>query len=149
MFKNKVDTYLRRAGYTWMKHVGLSISQWLPCPLAIWAFVLVLLNLGKSKSDGGNSKYMGLRPDCSRRVDEAGQESSIVLHKLFRCSLSWHMVSVARSNERSIARVNRPEARLALRPVLSIMFHRPDHGKCPILTNQGWYYRLSSLLDVE
>ena len=36
MFKNKVDTYLRRAGYT----VGLSISQWLPCPLAILAFGL-------------------------------------------------------------------------------------------------------------
>ena len=35
MFKNKVDTYLRR-----MNIVGLSISQWLPCPLAIWAFGL-------------------------------------------------------------------------------------------------------------
>ena len=32
MFKNKVDTYLR--------NVGLSISQWLPCPFAIWAFAL-------------------------------------------------------------------------------------------------------------
>ena len=40
MFKNKVDTYLRRAGYTWMNIVGLSISQWFPCPLAIWAFGL-------------------------------------------------------------------------------------------------------------
>ena len=40
MFKNKVDTYLRRVGYTWMKDVGLSISQWLRCPLAIWAFAL-------------------------------------------------------------------------------------------------------------
>ena len=36
MFKNKVDTYLRRAGYMQMNIVGLSISQWLPCPLAIW-----------------------------------------------------------------------------------------------------------------
>ena len=27
MFKKKVHTYLRRAGYTWMKNVGLSISQ--------------------------------------------------------------------------------------------------------------------------
>ena len=33
MFKNKVDAYLRR-----MNVVGLSIGQWLPCPLAIWAF---------------------------------------------------------------------------------------------------------------
>ena len=32
MFKNKVDTYLRIVGH--------SISQWLPCPLAIWAFAL-------------------------------------------------------------------------------------------------------------
>ena len=40
MFKNKVDTYLRRAGYKYMDIVGLSISQWLPCPLAIWAFGL-------------------------------------------------------------------------------------------------------------
>ena len=38
MFKNKVDTYLRRAGYTYI--VGLSISQWLPCPFAFWAFGL-------------------------------------------------------------------------------------------------------------
>ena len=40
MFKNKVDTYYRWAGYTQMKIVGLSISQWLPCPLATWAFAL-------------------------------------------------------------------------------------------------------------
>ena len=26
MFKSKVDTYLRRVGYTYMKNVGLSIS---------------------------------------------------------------------------------------------------------------------------
>ena len=38
MFKNKVDIYFRKAGYTLMNIVGLSISQWLPCPLAIWAF---------------------------------------------------------------------------------------------------------------
>ena len=37
---NKVDTYLRRAGYIEMKNVGFSISQWLPCPLAIWTFAL-------------------------------------------------------------------------------------------------------------
>ena len=30
MFKNKVDTYLRRAGYTQIRNVGLSISQWRP-----------------------------------------------------------------------------------------------------------------------
>ena len=35
MYKNKVETYLRREGYTKMKIVKLSISQWLPCPLAI------------------------------------------------------------------------------------------------------------------
>ena len=40
MFKNKVDTYLRRSGYMQMNIVGLSVSQWLPCPLAIWAFGL-------------------------------------------------------------------------------------------------------------
>ena len=40
MFKNKVDTYLRRAGYKLMNIVGLSISLWLPCPLAILAFGL-------------------------------------------------------------------------------------------------------------
>ena len=40
MFKNKVDTYLRRGGDKWMNIVGLSISLWLPCPLAIWAFGL-------------------------------------------------------------------------------------------------------------
>ena len=40
MFKNKVDIYLRKAGYISMKHVGFSISQWLPCPLTIWVFAL-------------------------------------------------------------------------------------------------------------
>ena len=40
MFKNKVDTYLGRADYTKIKNVGLSVSQWLPFPLAIWAFAL-------------------------------------------------------------------------------------------------------------
>ena len=38
--KNKVDTYLRRTNYTKIKKSVLSISQWLPCPLAIWAFAL-------------------------------------------------------------------------------------------------------------
>ena len=38
MFSNKIDPYFRRAGYTNVKNVGLSISQWLPCSLAIWAF---------------------------------------------------------------------------------------------------------------
>ena len=43
-FKNNVDTYLRRSGYIQkkfglsIKNVVLSISQWLPCPLAIWVF---------------------------------------------------------------------------------------------------------------
>ena len=49
MFKNKVDTYHRREDYTYMYNVGLSISQWLPCPLAIWAFALNS-NLAKKNS---------------------------------------------------------------------------------------------------
>ena len=37
MFKNKMYGYLIKGGYTYNdKIVGLSISQWLPCPLAIW-----------------------------------------------------------------------------------------------------------------
>ena len=47
MFKYNVDIYLRRAGYTQMKNVGLSISQWHPCPLGIEAFGLDV-NLVKS-----------------------------------------------------------------------------------------------------
>ena len=53
MFKNRIDRYLIRAGYIDEKIVGLSISQWLPCPLAIWnllfgmaiLLILVLLNI--------------------------------------------------------------------------------------------------------
>ena len=61
MFKNKVDTYLRRAGYMQIKNVGLSISQRLPCPLAIWAFALVyilqnLVNMAPH-SEGGGGDY--------------------------------------------------------------------------------------------
>ena len=40
MFKIKDDKYFRRADNTHIKNVGLSISQWLPYPLAIWAFAL-------------------------------------------------------------------------------------------------------------
>ena len=40
MFKNKVDTYFRRAGYIDDKMLEPRESQWLPCPLAIWAFAL-------------------------------------------------------------------------------------------------------------
>ena len=49
MFKNRIDRYLIRAGYTYEKIVGLSISQWLPCPLAIWNLfgMAILLNLVK------------------------------------------------------------------------------------------------------
>ena len=46
-FKNKINKYFRRVGYTYMRHFGLSVSQCLPYPLAIWAFALDgnLLNL--------------------------------------------------------------------------------------------------------
>ena len=40
MFKNKVDTYLMKAGYTEMDNVGLSMSQWVHFPLPIWVFTL-------------------------------------------------------------------------------------------------------------
>ena len=40
MFKDKVQRYLRRADWTYIKNVGPSIIQWLPCPLAIWIFAL-------------------------------------------------------------------------------------------------------------
>ena len=48
-FENKVHTCLRRADYTYILNVGLSINQWLPCPLAICAFSLDgnLVNLVK------------------------------------------------------------------------------------------------------
>ena len=43
MFKNRIDIYLIRVGYTDEKIVGLSISQWLPCPLChlelVWDLV--------------------------------------------------------------------------------------------------------------
>ena len=48
MFKNKVDTYLRRADYTEIKNVGVLISQWLPYPLAVLAFFCSDGNLVKS-----------------------------------------------------------------------------------------------------
>ena len=63
MFKNKVDTYLRREGYTSMKNAGLSISQWLPCPLAIRAlpWMAIILDIVKSvfalESHGGHDKW--------------------------------------------------------------------------------------------
>ena len=50
MFKNIIDRYFITVGYTDEKIVGLSISQWLPCPLAIWNLLFgmaILLNLVK------------------------------------------------------------------------------------------------------
>ena len=67
MFKNTIDRYLIRAGYTkgglhiYEKIVGLSISQWLPCPLAIWNLLFemaILLNLVKLSLNIAKSKYM-------------------------------------------------------------------------------------------
>ena len=51
MFKNRIDRYLIRAGYTEMNIFLDSISQWLPCALAIWNLLFgmaILLNLVKS-----------------------------------------------------------------------------------------------------
>ena len=51
MFTNRIDRYLIRAGYTDENIFGLSISQWLPCPLVIWNLlfeIAILLNLVKS-----------------------------------------------------------------------------------------------------
>ena len=48
MFKNIIDIYLIMGGlHTDEKIVGLSISQWLPCSLAIWNLLFgmaILLN---------------------------------------------------------------------------------------------------------
>ena len=46
MFKHRIDRYLKRVGY--MKIVGLSISQWLPCPLCHLELVVWDGNLVKS-----------------------------------------------------------------------------------------------------
>ena len=51
MFKNKIDISDKDGLYIDDKIVGLSISQWLPCPLAIWNLlfgVAILLSLAKS-----------------------------------------------------------------------------------------------------
>ena len=47
MFKNRIDRYLIKAGYTYMIKLLDSISQWLPFPLAIWNLLFgmaILLN---------------------------------------------------------------------------------------------------------
>ena len=51
MFKNKIDISDKDGLYIDDKIVGLLISQWLPCPLAIWNLlfgVAILLSLAKS-----------------------------------------------------------------------------------------------------
>ena len=51
MFKNIIDRYFYKGGLRIDERiVGLSISQWLPCPLAIWNLLFgmaILLNLVK------------------------------------------------------------------------------------------------------
>ena len=50
MFKNRIDRYLISGLHIDEKIVGLSIRQWLPCPLAIWNLLFgmaILLNLVK------------------------------------------------------------------------------------------------------
>ena len=52
MFKNRIDRYLIRVCYTIVhideKIVGLSISQWLPCPIAIQNLLLGMVILFNS-----------------------------------------------------------------------------------------------------
>ena len=52
MFKNRIDKISDKGGlHIDEKIVGLLISQWLPCPLAIWNLLFgmaILLNLAKS-----------------------------------------------------------------------------------------------------
>ena len=52
MFKNRIYRYLIKGGlHIDEKIVGLSISQWLPCPLAIWNLLFgmaILFNLVKA-----------------------------------------------------------------------------------------------------
>ena len=48
MFKNRIDIFYKGGLYIDDEIVGLSIIQWLPCPLAIWNLLFVmaiLLNL--------------------------------------------------------------------------------------------------------
>ena len=47
MFKNRIDRYLAGGLHIDENFVGLSINQWLPCPLAIWNLLFemaILLN---------------------------------------------------------------------------------------------------------
>ena len=48
MFKNRIDIFDKGGLHIDEKIVGLSISQWLPCPFAIWNLLFgmaILLNL--------------------------------------------------------------------------------------------------------
>ena len=50
MFKNRIDIFDKGRLHIDEKIVGLSISQWLPCPLSIWNLLFgmaILLNLVK------------------------------------------------------------------------------------------------------
>ena len=51
MFKNKIDKYLRRAAYTYMKHVwipGMPVASMCTCHLGLLVCMATLLNLVKS-----------------------------------------------------------------------------------------------------
>ena len=48
MLKNRIDRFDKGGLHIDEKIVGLSISQWLPCPLAIWNYVVWDGNLVKS-----------------------------------------------------------------------------------------------------
>lgn len=57
MFKIKVDKYITKAGYTYMRSlIDNSISQWLPCLLTNCFIILwtaILLNLLRNGDEDG------------------------------------------------------------------------------------------------
>ena len=64
MFKNRIDIFDKGRLHIDEKIVGLSISQWLPCPLAIWNLLFgmaILLNLVKYCCHGNGGHI-----DCSK-----------------------------------------------------------------------------------
>ena len=75
MFKNRIDRYLIHIDE---KIVGLSISQWLPCPLAIWNLLFGMAVCEDVDCRGLNPFWFG-RKIFSSSANSVKQESIVDL----------------------------------------------------------------------
>ena len=100
MFKNRIQISYKGGLHIDEKIVGLSISQWRPCPLAIWNLLfgmtillnqLLLLSIVQCTINNNYQQFNLLSIILHHHIDYCDASLDILLHPYFSCTINLNI----------------------------------------------------------